>query len=131
MKSNDLVKTYFQALERGDFASLSEIFHHDIVWHQPGHSDLSAVYKGIDAVFKLFAAFMERSQGTFKIDQVEAIMTNGPLVSAIVSFSARRGLESIAMKGVDLMRIIDGKIVEVHLFSADSQSEDAFWSINN
>jgi len=29
--------------------------------------------------------------------------------------------------GIDLLRIVDGKIVEVWLFSSDPEQEDAFW----
>jgi uncharacterized protein len=31
------------------------------------------------------------------------------------------------MEGVDLLRIADGKVAEVWLFSADQAAEDAFW----
>ena len=31
------------------------------------------------------------------------------------------------MNGVDLMRVQDGQIKEVFLFSNDQKSEDAFW----
>ena len=33
------------------------------------------------------------------------------------------------MNGVDVMRVRDGQIAEVWLFSADQPSEDAFWSM--
>jgi hypothetical protein len=55
-------------------------------------------------------------------------MANGEFVAAALHFHARRGTEQIAMNGVDVMRIRDGQIAEVWLFSADQRSEDAFWS---
>jgi hypothetical protein len=29
--------------------------------------------------------------------------------------------------GVDVMRVVDGKVVEVWLYTADPAEEDAFW----
>lgn len=33
----------------------------------------------------------------------------------------------MSMAGVDVLRLKDGKIVEMWLFSGDQQAEDAFW----
>jgi ketosteroid isomerase-like protein len=34
------------------------------------------------------------------------------------------------MGGIDLLTVRDSKIVEVHLFSEDAATEDAFWGRN-
>jgi len=124
-----VVKTYFDSLAKGDLNTLGSLFAEEVVWHQPGTGTLSGVYKGKDAVFSLFGQFMQISEGTFKIDSVNAIMANGNLVSAILSFSAKKkGGAEINMKGIDLMKVENGKITEVYLFSEDQQVEDQFWS---
>ncbi|MFB6718624.1 hypothetical protein ACFCV3_00600 [Kribbella sp. NPDC056345] len=51
-------------------------------------------------------------------------MANGDLVAASIRFVGRHG---DAMDGVDLLRIQDGKIIEMRLFSGDQAAEDAFW----
>lgn len=123
----NIVAEYFSALKTGDFGALEKLFDVNIVWHQPGNGVLSNTYRGQAEVFKLFSRFMEISQGSFKIDEVYTIMENNSLVTATLKFSASKPGESIAMDGVDLMRIKDGKIVEVWLFSADQKAEDNFW----
>ena len=40
--------------------------------------------------------------------------------------AARDGL-TLQQAGVDLLHIVDGKIVEVRLFSSNPAQEDAFW----
>lgn len=122
-----IVEDYFKAVNAGDIARLDTIFSEDIVWHQPGDGMLSGTYEGKDDIFGLFRIFGEMSNGTFEIDDVEAIMGNGDLVSAIIHFRAERGGENMSMRGVDIMRIEDGKIKEVWLFSEDQEEEDRFW----
>ena len=48
-------------------------------------------------------------------------------VPASCHFAGRREGPSMSMDGVDLLRIVDGTIVEVWLFSADQPAENDFW----
>ena len=123
----EVVNKYFGSLANGDLATLGSLLAEDIVWHQPGQGKLSKTYRGKQEVFGLFGQFMEISQGSFRIDSVKAIMANENLVTAILHFSAQKPNASISMDGVDLMKIEDGKIKEVWLFSGDQAAEDNFW----
>jgi ketosteroid isomerase-like protein len=124
----DTVQKYFDSLAKGDLDTLGSLLADDVIWHQPGQGKLSKTYKGKNEVFGLFGQFMEISQGSFKIDAVAHLMSNEDLVTATVQFSAKKpNGQSIAMNGVDLMKIESGKIKEVYLFSADQAAEDAFW----
>ncbi|MCB0422235.1 MAG: nuclear transport factor 2 family protein [Bdellovibrionales bacterium] len=129
MEAIVVVKNYFKYLQQGEFEKLGQLFDDNIVWHQPGKGSLSGVYKGKPDLFALFGEFMTRSEGTFKIDKVHKIMINGSNVVAHLHFSAQKGSHSISMEGVDLMKVENGKIVEVHLFSGDQSSEDKFWDL--
>lgn len=122
-----VVKTYFNSLATGDLNTLGGLFADNVIWHQPGQGSLSGVHKGKEAVFILFGKFMEISQGSFQINSVDSIMANGDLVSATLKFSANKKEGGISMSGVDVMRIENGKIQEVYLFSQDQAAEDAFW----
>lgn len=128
MKPVEIVANYFEYLISGDLESLGELFDENIVWNQPGKGQLSGVYKGKKQVFALFGEFMSRSNGTFKIDEVNGLMVNGNLVVANLNFSASKDGGSISMGGVDLMKVENGKIIEVHLFSEDQAAEDEFWN---
>lgn len=130
MTSIDTARTYFQALQSGDMDTVAGSFADDIVWHQPGANRFSGVHKGRDAVFAMLGGMMQASNGTFAIDQVHSLMGNGDLVAATIHFAGQREGAAMSMDGVDLLRIADGKIVEVWLFSADPAAEDAFWGSN-
>ncbi len=129
MEAVKVVENYFNYLQKGDLEKLGGLFDENVVWHQPGRGQLSGTYRGKNELFALFGEFMERSGGTFKIDEVSSIMANGDLVVANLHFSATKSKESISMGGVDLMRVQNGKILEVHLFSSDQEAEDRFWSL--
>lgn len=127
----EVVQSYFDSLASGDLQKLGSLLSDDIIWHQPGKGQLSKTYRGKGEVFALFGKFMEISKGSFKIDHVESIMANGDLVTATLRFSAKNGKSEIAMNGVDLMKVENGKIKEVFLFSGDQKAEDAFWIAQN
>ncbi len=124
----EVVKKYFEALKTGNMEQLSSVLSNDIIWHQPGKGLLSGIYQGKDKVFALFGQFMEISQGTFKINVVDYVAANEDYVTVQLSFSASNDLGSIAMRGIDVMKVKDGQIIEVWLFSEDQNAEDKFWN---
>lgn len=131
MKTNtniQVAQKYFESLAKGDLQTLGSLFADNVIWHQPGQGSLSKTYYGKQELFPLFGKLMDISEGTFKIDSVKSIMANGNLVTAVLHFSAHKSNgKSISMDGVDLMKIEDGLIKEVHLFSGDQKAEDEFW----
>ena len=70
---------------------------------------------------------MDVSQGTFAITRADYFMANGDQVAIQIEFAGERDGITLDQPGVDLLRIEDGKIVEVWLFSSDPEREDLFW----
>jgi ketosteroid isomerase-like protein len=125
--STDVARAYFQAVQTGDMAALGTLVDEKIVWHQPGSHQFSGERRGRGAVFEMLGAMMQCTAGTFAIDEVRSLMGNGEMVAASIHFSARRDGKSMSMDGVDVLRIVDGAIVEAWLFSSDQAAEDDFW----
>lgn len=126
-KNIAVVRDYFEAVGRGDLEAVGRAFANDIIWHQPGSGSLSGVHQGKEAVFALLGKFMERSQGSFRIDKYGTLMAQEDLVSTTLHFSAARAGASMSMGGVDVLKVKNGQIQEVWLFSEDQPAEDAFW----
>ncbi|MFD4669410.1 nuclear transport factor 2 family protein [Lentzea sp. NPDC058450] len=122
-----VVTTYFEALESGDLATVAAQFADDVVWHQPGDNRFSGVHRGSEAVGAMIGGMMEVSEGTFSLKRNAPLMVNGDTVAAPVHWTAKRSGAEMDGVGVDLMRVADGKVVEVWLFTADPAEEDAFW----
>ena len=119
--------TYFDALGRGDIPTVMAQFSDSVVWHQPGANRFSGDHKGTAGVGALLGGMMEASQGTFQLAVTGPAMVNGEMVAVPVRFTGSRADASMDMDGVDLLTVREGKIAEVHLFSADAVAEDAFW----
>src|SRR5690606_29992887 len=100
----------------------------NIIWHQPGNGIQSGTYNGKAALFAHLGNFAKWSRGTFAIDDIEYVASNGDLVSASIHFKAQNGDKRLSMKGVDLLRIENEKIAEVWLFSERIGEEDDFWN---
>lgn len=127
-KNSAIVQSYFEAVAKGDFETVGNLFADDLVWNQPGKGIQSGIYKGKEEVFAHLGNFMKWSNGTFAIDEIEYITDNGNLVTASIHFKAEKGKEKLSMKGVDLLKIENEKIQEVWLFSEKIEDEDDFWN---
>lgn len=119
---------YVDALNAGDFATVAGMFADDIVWHQPGSSQISGTYRGAPAVGGLLGNTMTLSEGTLRLAATGAPMVNGNLCAFPIHFSGKRSNGAdMSMDGVDVLRIEGEKIAEVWLFSSVQADEDAFW----
>ena len=126
MSPVETAKEYIRAIQVADQRRLGELISPDVVWHQPGKNRFSGTHRGIGEVLSMFGAMMEVSGGTFSIPRAGRFMANGEWVAIELEFSAQRPGMTLAQPGIDLLRIENGRIVEVRLFSSDQNAEDAF-----
>ncbi|USH04421.1 nuclear transport factor 2 family protein [Grimontia kaedaensis] len=126
-KNMEVARTYFQAVQTGDLETLGALVAPNVVWYQPGNNRFSGKHEGAQAVFGMIGGMMEMSVGSFKIETFNVVGGNEDKVAVIVEFSAEREGLSMRMVGVDLITIVNGKIVEAWLYSADQVAEDTFW----
>ena len=75
---------------------------------------LPGTHSGRDKVLSLLGQFMELSDGTFRIDNVGSLMSEGNLSAITLQvFRADRPDLSMSLGGADLLRLQDGLIQEV------------------
>jgi uncharacterized protein len=127
MSQIDIAKSYIKAAQTGDQALLASVVSPEVVWHQPGNNQFSGTHKGLPAVGAMLGKMMQISRGTFALYGADHFMANGNWVAINLAFKAQRDGATIDQPGVDLLRIENGKIVEIRLFSSDQAQEDAFW----
>lgn len=121
-----IAERYFQALTSGDFPAALELLSPQVVWYQPGANRFSGRYQGKKEVAAMLTAMAEASEGSLRISLTGPLMVNGDHVAAPVRFSAERQGARMDMPGIDLVRVCEGLIAEVRLFSADGTAEDRF-----
>ena len=127
MTAKEVVEAYSIALSKGDIPTAFSYFSSDAKWHQPGNNKFSGTKTGLDAIGKMLGDMMGATQGSLVIKPAGAMMVNGNLVSFPVHFSGKIGEKTVNMNGNDLFEVVDGKIVQVWLFSEDQDAEDLFW----
>ncbi|SCY75327.1 hypothetical protein SAMN02927916_3197 [Flavobacterium anhuiense] len=127
MTAKETVEGYSTALSKGDIPGAFSYFSPNAKWHQPGRHKLAGTKTGLDAIGKMLGDMMGATQGTLVVKPTGAMMVNGNFVSFPVHFSGKIGDKTIDMKGIDLFEVVDGKIIQVWLFSEDQDREDAFW----
>lgn len=127
MNNIETAKAYIAAVQTGDQAALGNLFDPNVVWHQPGNNAFSGTKNGMAELGAMLGGMMEASAGTFAINKVNRYLANGDLIAIEIEFTGQRDGLKLAQPGIDLLRIKDGKVVEVWLFSSDPQQEDAFW----
>lgn len=122
-----VAQQYVDAMGSGEPAQLAALFADDLVWHQPGANQFSGDKRGGAEVGEMVGAMMAFSNGTFALAASGAPMINGDMAAVPIRFSGKRDGAEMAMDGIDLLRVVDGKVAEVWLFSADQAAEDVFW----
>ncbi|CDN56756.1 SnoaL-like polyketide cyclase [Neorhizobium galegae bv. officinalis bv. officinalis str. HAMBI 1141] len=127
MTTIDTGKAYIKAVQTGDQATLGELLSPQVIWHQPGNNQFSGTKNGIAEFGAMMGAMMAKSGGSFAITHAHRYLANGDLVAIEIEFAGQREGAKVDQSGIDLLRVQDGKIVEVWLFSSDPEEEDQFW----
>jgi uncharacterized protein len=124
-----LIKSAYDAFNRGDTQSIFAVFAENILWHVPGRGPLSRDYRGHAEVGRFFEQFMGLSEGTFRI-QIEQILANRERVVVLCRESASRAGRSWSSPQVHVWTVKDGRATAFWEYEGDQQSEDEFWSMH-
>ena len=105
----------YDAFGKGDLATLTELMHEDVRWHEPGDGPLSGTYEGPQAVFGMFARLMELTESSFRAEPV-LVCADDEHGMALVRFTAHRG-----------DRHLDTLVAQVARFDGDGRVAE-FWN---
>ena len=124
----ELIRTGYDAFTRGDFATLSEVFAQDVLWHEAGRRfELAGDYKGQEAVFATFARLHELTGGTFTV-ALEDCFADDRQAVAIHTAKARNGNRLYEGRETIVFHILDGKVTDAWHTVRDIEAYDEFWS---
>jgi ketosteroid isomerase-like protein len=98
----------------------------DIVWHVPGHNQVSGNYHGYAEYTELMPSRMAPlSRWDFTL---EKLMVNGNYVMTTFHLHGERNGKSVNLQGGHLLRLRDGKVVEGWGFTDNQDALDDFFS---
>jgi uncharacterized protein len=121
------VRRFFAAVEARDLAAVRECFREDAVWHLPGTSPIAGTHRGWPAIRDdLFARQGPLSGGTFRPRLLD-VAVGAEYIVAVVHATAAHAGRRLDLTVCQLMRVRDGKIVEVRGHYSDQAALDAFW----
>ena len=124
----EMLRTAYEAFAAGDVPAVLAIFSEDITFHIPGRNPISGDYTGHDEVIGFFQTLVERSNGTFSIDVHDLLDNGDDTVVALVTHNGQRDTGELAMEGVHVWRIKDGKATSHQSIVVDDYESDRFWS---
>jgi uncharacterized protein len=105
------IRDGYAAFAKGDFAVLNDLFAEDLLWHEPGRSQLAGDYRGREAVYEFFGRLMELSEGSFQLE-LQAVFADDEHGVALVVSSASRGGQSVQATDAHIFRMRDGQVAE-------------------
>ena len=122
-----LLRRAYEAFGNGDLATVGELLDNEIVYHFGGRSPLAADYKGKREVFDFWGRQFELSSGTLRIVP-SVIVACDEYAFALVHATAERHGRTLAVAGVNVVRVRDGRVVEFWTYATDQYAVDGFWS---
>ena len=117
----------FDAFRDGDRATIEALIDEDAVWRIPGRSDLAGEYRGRDAILGMLRETAVRTGGTYAATLDDAVANDNRVVAVYRAAGRREGRELDIVQAL-IIRVVDGRWVEVDAVPTDQYAFDAFWS---
>jgi len=122
-----VVRRLYAAVEAGDLAAVEACFHEKAVWHLPGTRPLAGTHRGRAAIRDdLLAQQGPLSGGTFRARLLD-LAVGAEYIVAVVHATADHAGRHLDLTVCQLMRVQNGKIVDVRGHYADEAALNAFW----
>jgi ketosteroid isomerase-like protein len=122
-----VVRRFYAALAAGDLDAVGECFREDAAWHLPGTSRIAGIHRGWPAIRNDFLAKLRSlSGGTFRA-QVLDLAVGAEYIVVVGKGIAEHAGRRLDVTVCQLMRVQNGKIVEVRGHYSDQAALDAFF----
>jgi ketosteroid isomerase-like protein len=123
-----VVRRLYQAVAERDLDAALDCFSEDAVWVLPGRSAIAGEHRGRAAIRDDFLSKVgPLSGGTFKAGLVEVAVGDAHVVAVQHATAEFRG-KVLDITACQLIRVADGKIVEIRGHYSDQYALDDFWS---
>jgi uncharacterized protein len=115
------------AVAAGDRSAVAECFDEEAIWHLPGTNALSGTHRGWSAIRDdLLAKQGPLSGGTFRAQLLD-LAVGSEYIVAVVRATADHADRRLDLTVCQLMRVHNGKILEVRGHYSDDAALNAFW----
>jgi ketosteroid isomerase-like protein len=122
----DLVHRLYGAYQAGDTDTVAAAFSADVRWSTSGWGPATGTAEGLPAV--LAYLFEDNHMDDYGLE-VRDILVSDDHVAVVARSCGRRGVHTIVNDYVQLIRIVDGRVVEVRNFNWDQRALAEFMAI--
>jgi uncharacterized protein len=110
-----LIRAFYAARARRDWAAVRELLAADVIWHEAGDQDYSGDHCGNDEVTALLRRLVEVTEGSFALEPLDLIAT-AEHVAINVRWSAERSGTRVEGNDLAVYRIAGEKIAAAWFF---------------
>jgi ketosteroid isomerase-like protein len=122
-----LVRRTYEDFETGDLDLLGVVMAQEVVWHEPGRSDLAGDYRGPNEVLGFLRELKARTGGTFKIEVLD-VLSEPERAVVFQRETAMKHEKVLDVISAVNFEIHNGKITEVTVYQNDAYAFDEFWA---
>ncbi len=121
-----LVRRLYGAYLEGDVGTVMAAFAPEVRWHNSGYDPTAGTLEGIDAVMGYLAA--QDHMDDFSLEVID-ILASADRAAVIARSSGRRGNRRLDNDFVQLIRVEEGRVVEVWNYMWDQRALAEFMAI--
>ena len=123
-----IVRRGYEAFNRRDLETLTELCSDNVSWHTPGRSPLAGDVVGREAVFARLGRCIAETGGTFRADLKRLLTDEDGRVIGIHHNLAERGGKHLDVYCCIVFELENGRIVDGREHFYDLRAWDEFWS---
>src|SRR3954454_17103297 len=123
-----IMQRAYDAFNKADLDTLTEIFDESYVWHLPGRSSMAKDYESRDATLAYFGQIGQETGGTFRAELQHLLGDDDDRVFGIQRSTAERGGEHLDVVNCIVFQLRDGRVVDGREHFLDLYAWDEFWS---
>jgi ketosteroid isomerase-like protein len=123
-----IMRRAYEAFNRGELETLTEIFDEGAVWHLPGRSSMAKDYQGREAILAYFGQLGQETGGTFRAELDDLLADGDDRVVGIHRSTAERDGKQLSVGDCIVFQLKDGRITDGREHFHDLYAWDEFWS---
>jgi uncharacterized protein len=123
-----IMRRGYEAFNKGDLDTVSELFDESAVWHLPGRSSLANDYQGREAILAYFGRLGQLTGGTFQAALQQLLADDDDRVVGIQHSTADRDGKHLDVRDSIVFQLRDGRIIDGREHFEDLYAWDEFWS---
>ncbi len=122
-----LIRRGFDAFNKGDAETLTQIIAKDCVQHMAGNNRFSGDHKGRDNILGMYGEMGQLTGGTMRAVLSDVYATDHGAVALYTAKATRNG-KTAEEKYALVFQLLDGKAIDIDDVPLNGEVNDEFWA---